>query len=98
MGAPEGGGVVSGTGIPAWVKEQRVFGFLADIDKLAEILLRHPDKSVYVAPSYMDSDGWLRVTVQVGTVAVFCPRFESHDDAVSFRLRAVEMTTHADPC
>lgn len=95
MGAAEGGGVVN-----APRQEQRVFGFLADVDKLAGILAKHPDESADVGDVYRDErdGGWWRVTVQIPLVVAFCPRFEAFDDAVSFRLRAVEMTTRADQC
>lgn len=71
-------------------QEQRVFGFLADVDKLAGILAKWPGASVTITDVYRTKKWW-RVSVRVGL-------FEAFDDASSFRLRAVEMATRADPC
>lgn len=78
-------------------QEQRKDGFTADVDKLAGILAKWPGASVTITDVYRTKKWW-RVSVRVGLFEAFAPRFEAFDDAVSFRLRAVEMATRADPC
>lgn len=76
--------------VPAWVKEKRQDTVSRDVDKLREMLARHPGESVHITSGYRSS-GWWRVTVAVGSAEAFCPRFKAFDDATSFRLRAREM-------